>query len=342
MYIVEALLLTVLLLTCLYVSVTDIRNGIIENKVLTVSAALCCILNICYYVFFAGEYFTAFLIDFLLLVVLSFGLYALNLWAAGDSKLLFLVVFASPGRFYRLNDGAAPAVYIVVFTFTIAFIYIVAESIALSIRCHERLQAPSLERIKDFCKSYVSIAIYIVAVNYIIYLLFPTFAAENASLIVVADLFLSVIIHKYPLFFRLPVLCAAAVLSAGTVTLYGMRYGFSLSDWKVYGYIAVIVFLRSVSEKYNYQTVPTASVRAGMILSLAAVAAMAPSRISGLPRTTTEDMRSRLSPEEAAAVVRWENSKYGQHEVSIVRKIPFAIFITFGALTFIIICLGRI
>ncbi|MBD5155605.1 MAG: hypothetical protein HDT15_11235 [Oscillibacter sp.] len=342
MYIVEALLLTVLLLTCLYVSMTDIRNGVIENKILAGSAFLCFVLNIAYYIFFAKEYFGAFLIDFLLLVLLSIGMYALNLWAAGDSKLLFLVVFAIPGRFYNQGSGSAPAVYIVIFTFAIAFVYIVGESILLSIRRHEKPKLPSIKGIGAFLKNYISIAVYIVAVNYLVYLLFPIFAASNASLIAVTDLLLSVVIHKYPVFFKLPVLCTAAALSAGIVVLHGLRYGYSLPDLKVYGYIAIIVFLRSISEKYNYQIIPTASVKPGMILSLSAVLAMAPSRVAGLPRTTTEDMRSRLSPEEAAAVIRWENSKYGQHEISIVRKIPFAIFITLGALTFIIFRLGGI
>ena len=340
MYIVEALLLTVLLLTCSYVSMTDIRNGVIENKILIGAALLCCALNAVYYTFFAREYLGAFLIDFLLLVLLSIGMYALNLWAAGDSKLLFLVVFAIPGRFYNPGSGSAPAIYIIVFTFSIAFICLVGESILLSIRRHERLGVPSIKDVGAFLKNYISIAIYIVAVNYLVYLLFPAFAGSNASLIAVADLLLSVVIHKYSVFFKLPVLCTAAVLSVGIVVLYGLRYGYFLPDLKVYGYIAIVVFLRSISEKYNYQTIPTASVKPGMILSLSAVLAMSSSRVAGLPRTTTEDMRSRLSPEEAAAVIRWENSKYGQHEISIVRKIPFAISITLGALTFIISRLG--
>ncbi len=342
MYILEALLLTALLLTCLYVSATDIKNGIIENKILAMSGLLCCGFNILYYTIFAREYFTVFLIDFVLLVILSVGMYALNLWAAGDSKLLFLVVFAIPGRFYDLERGAAPAVYIIVFTFSISFIYVVLESIVLRIQKKERIQMPEKGKIADFFKGYLNITVYILAVNHLVYLLFPIFASQNASLIAMADLFLSIMICKYPIFSRLSSLCIAAVAALIITINYSIKYGLALPNLRVYGYIAVIMFFRSIAEQYNFQTIPTAEAKPGMILSVSTVLAMAPSKVAGLPRSTTEDMRSRLTAEQAAAVVRWEHSKYGQPEIMIVRKIPFAVFITLGALTFILFRLGGI
>ena len=45
-------------------------------------------------------------------------------------------------------------------------------------------------------------------------------------------------------------------------------------------------------------------------------------------------MRSRLTEEEAAAVRRWKDSKYGKEMVVTVRKIPFASFIAVGVLLF--------
>lgn len=340
MRIIEALLLTTLLLTCGYVSYTDFKCGIIENRVLLAAGIVCGTLNAVYYTVFAKDYVGAFLIDFVLLVALSVGMYALNLWAAGDSKLLFLVVFAIPGRLYDAGGGAAPAIYIIVFTFSISFIYVIAESIALSIRRRERLQLLSLEAAVNFVRSYISIVVYILAVNYLIAMASPAFSARNASLIAMLDLFLSIIIHKYPVFFRLPTICAAAAVALGMIVAQGLRTGFELPDLRIYLYIAIVVLLRTASERYNYQDIPTQAVKPGMILSLSTVISMAPSRVAGLPRTTTEDMRSRLSLEEAEAVVRWGTSKYGSGTITIVRKMPFAVFITLGALAFIIFRLG--
>lgn len=340
MKVIESLMLTALVLTCGYVSYTDFKNGIIENRVLVISGAVCCALNIIYYTVFARDNAISFLIDFTFLVVISIGMYALNLWAAGDSKLLFLVVFAIPSRLYSTGSGAAPAIYIVVFTFSISFVYVVIESVVMSIRRKEKLRLLPFKGIGRFLKNYVTIIAYILAVNYLVALTFPTFVGENASLIAIADLFLSIIIYKYPVFFKLPSICIAAAVSLGTVIIYDVKYGFDMPNPLVYGYIAVVLLLRTMAERYNYATIPTANVKAGMILSIQTVLAMAPSRVAGLPRMTTEDMRSRLTVEEAAAVVRWGTSKNGSDTVAIVRKIPFAIFITLGALSFIIFRLG--
>ena len=61
------------------------------------------------------------------------------------------------------------------------------------------------------------------------------------------------------------------------------------------------------------------------------------SKINGLPMAMTEDLRSRLSEEEAESVVRWKGSKQGSETVTIVKKIPFAIFIALGVLVFLIL-----
>ena len=61
-----------------------------------------------------------------------------------------------------------------------------------------------------------------------------------------------------------------------------------------------------------------------------------PSNIKGLPKEkNTEDIRSRITEEEAESIKRWEFSKYGQSEIVIVRKIPFAIFISIGSIVYI-------
>ena len=51
----------------------------------------------------------------------------------------------------------------------------------------------------------------------------------------------------------------------------------------------------------------------------------------------TEDLRSRITSEEAESIHRWEKSAGGKPYVVIVRKIPFAIFIGIGTLAFLII-----
>ncbi len=61
-----------------------------------------------------------------------------------------------------------------------------------------------------------------------------------------------------------------------------------------------------------------------------------PSRVQGLPTDSTEDLRSRLTPEQAESIRRWEKSKFGKPYIVIVRKIPFAVFIGIGTAAFLV------
>ena len=56
----------------------------------------------------------------------------------------------------------------------------------------------------------------------------------------------------------------------------------------------------------------------------------------GLPTTTDETTKSRITQEEADSIKRWEKSKYGKEQIMVVRYIPFAVFILIGMITYLI------
>ena len=103
-----------------------------------------------------------------------------------------------------------------------------------------------------------------------------------------------------------------------------------------YVIVLLAIFLRYLVSGYNYEEIQTSEVKKGMVLSYATVVGFMPSRVKGLPQTTSEDMSSRITEEEAEAVRRWEKSKYGKNSIIIVRKIPFAIFIVCGTISYIV------
>lgn len=76
--------------------------------------------------------------------------------------------------------------------------------------------------------------------------------------------------------------------------------------------------------------IPTKEVKEGMIMSYFAIQQFFGSRVKGLPDTTDETTKSRISADEADAIKRWEKSKYGQPQIMVVRYIPFAVFILIG------------
>ena len=112
-------------------------------------------------------------------------------------------------------------------------------------------------------------------------------------------------------------------------------------QWKSYIVLFLALFLRHIMSGYNYQEIPTKDVEKGMVLSYVTLAKFLPSRVKGLPKQGGEDMRYRITEDEMNAIKRWENSKYGEDTIIIVRKIPFAIFIVTGILLLFIIRILR-
>ena len=92
----EAILVTLLITMCIYLTATDFKHGIIQNKVLLVTGAIGLVANIVYYSFWGKQFIMAFLLNLVVMMAISIAFYALHIWAAGDSKLLMLTIFLIP------------------------------------------------------------------------------------------------------------------------------------------------------------------------------------------------------------------------------------------------------
>jgi hypothetical protein len=99
--------------------------------------------------------------------------------------------------------------------------------------------------------------------------------------------------------------------------------------------LLVVFIIRYFLNGYNYKEIKTENVKVGMILSAFTISKFYISKVKGLPKISTEDMRTRLTQENVEAVRRWRTSKYGEDTIVIVRKIPFAVFIFLGISIFL-------
>ena len=100
--------------------------------------------------------------------------------------------------------------------------------------------------------------------------------------------------------------------------------------------VLVSHFSLKFAEKYNYEWVKTSEVKSGMILSYFAVQQFLCSRVKGLPESTDETTKSRITQEQAESIHRWEKSKYGKEYIMVVRYIPFAVFVLAGLITYLV------
>ena len=333
-YLVESLMLSVLLFFCVHATVTDLKWSVIKNKLLAAGFILAVILNFVYYFFFAQDLFLTFMINLLVMTFLSVVFYATHIWAAGDSKFLIFVICLIPARLYFSGVNVAATVLILICIFSLAFLYYIGESVVIGLKernlfSFRRMKLDGLRMAVQYvkCTCIVSVA------NFLFSLVFGDFYSANTELFMIINMLLVFAVCNVRWLDRWYVLLFLGAATVAIVIFQERRLG--TVNWLIYLLVLVVVVLRIIAEKYNYKTIPTAEVKPGMVLSYGTVVLFLPSRIMGLPTSTTEDIRSRISPEEAASIQRWETSKYGQPQITIVRKIPFAIFISLGTFVFI-------
>lgn len=334
MIINEAVLITLLVCMGIYVTITDFKQGIIQNKILLITATIGLLANVVYYALYGRPFLTAFLLNLGVMMAISIAFYALHIWAAGDSKLLMLTIFLIPARIYYQGNDVTATVVIMIIIFSIAYLYIICESIYLGIKEKNLLQINRLKMdIKSMVKQYIKCTCLVSLFGFVVRFSMPEFYNKNIELMMILNMIIILISYNFKFFDKaVPLVCLSIVTAISyIVTSSGEFY----VDFKIYILVLVVFVLRLFAEKYNYQTIPTNKVEKGMVLAYSTVVYFIPSTIKGLPKAkNTEDIRSRITEEEAESIKRWETSKYGQHEIVIVRKIPFAIFIATGSVIF--------
>ena len=333
--ILEIIKIAILLSICTLAAWTDISHGIISNRLLLTGAIAGLFLNVLTWTITSGTYIIVQLINIVVLCVIAVLLYALHIWAGGDCKLLMTVSLLVPSCVYSpFLNPCLSLILLPAFAFLFSYLFLLADSIIQtfsqkSVFSKEMLRSKLFSTLIRYCANVV----YITLFDQVLYSVCGTSIQQFLFLInscVILGISNIAILQKRHL------ILIALVLSAVIKIVNGQTIA-TMFDVINFGLVLIVLSLRIFIDSYNYAILPTNQVQSGMILSAATTLLFMKSNVKGLPQISTEDLRARLTPEEADSVRRWEHSKYGQPTVQIVRKIPFAIFIALGTLSYLIL-----
>lgn len=340
MIIFETILMTLLLCTAGFATYIDFKTGLIPNKLLFISGVAALAADIVYYGIFAADCLECFLMNLVVTIVLSLLLYGYHFWGAGDSKLVMFIVLAMPARYYIDSQISIPTLTITVYTFAIAFVYLMFESVILGIKQKNffRLEKKlTLKSVGEVIKNYFISYAYIFLIGFAEMMLLSDSQLNNGYIAPLLNFFIIFTIFSFDFLKKWYIV---TLITIADIVLYIVFFS-TMENYLPSAFnilvIAVVLIFRSHAEKYNYQTIKTSDITPGTVLPLSTILLFQESRVKGLPTTTTEDFRSRISKEEAESIKRWENSKTGKHEILIVRKLPFAVFITIGTIAFLVL-----
>lgn len=336
MIVCETILITMIAALGIYVTITDIRNGVIQNKALIISFFLGIIVNTMYLSCFALAFLKNYIVNLLIVGMLAILLYAFHFWAAGDSKLLICMTMLFPARLYDNGAGVvAPGIIAIIFIFLLAYIYVIIDSVIQFMRREKfyTREKIAVKQIETFIKNYLISFLYLRGISEVLKFLFHDIYYENQIIFSFINIFIALLIYQKNFFRKWYSISGAILLNI--VFIGGLKV--KSFDIKIYVILLLVLVLRYLVSGYNYKTIAAEDVKEGMVLSYGTIAKFMVSRVKNLPKSTSEDMKSRLSADEVEAVLRWKNSKYGEDSVVIVRKIPFAIFIVAGEICYFLV-----
>lgn len=336
MIVVESLLLSLLLFYSFKCSLSDFKVNKIFNKELIIGFVISIIINSIYYSLFNSNEFSHYIGNIVFGIICSFILYIFNIWAGGDTKLFILLSLLVPAECYY-NEGVISIVIIFVLIFSISFIYILIESVVF--KCIKKKTFKSNSSIKSirtiiYYLLFVSgnVTLIQTGIRYII----PNLYFKYRLVFMFANVF--IVLYCRESFFRTNKIVRNIIILIGSICyLFSIYKGYFFENTKEIVIVLVILIFKLLAEKYNYEEIPTKNVEEGMVLSFSTVISFMNSKVKGLPLKTTEDIKSRITKQEAESIKKWANSSNGKEKIIIVRKIPFAVFISLGFISYLLI-----
>lgn len=334
---IEIIQISLLFVVCAIASMTDLSRGKIQNKLILVTFIIGGIGDVVLYGFYYRDLLSCFAGNAALLAAIAIALYALRIWAGGDSKLLLVIAAVYPaGKYWEINGGRFSLWILLAFTFCAGCVYVIIDTIVCFVKARASFDRKRFRRrVLRLLIVYMKSLLYLSALSFL-YALFlvPLVPLPAAVYLVICVLFV-LLINSFAVFDRKALLIA--VLAFDILMSFMMGYVPVSVEWRNYLFAALVLVFKALAENYNYQTIHTEDIRPGMILSRVSSALASQSRVKGLPEISDESLKSRLTEEEADSIRRWGKTKQGPEQIVIVRKIPFAIFIFTGFISYVIV-----
>lgn len=336
MIVIEILFMFELISLGIITSITDVKDGYIYNKVLFIYSVITVPFGIIYYGYFARDLLCLFLVNLGFVTIISLFLFYTHSFAGGDCKLTIVMAMLYPANYYlaygKVNITLYFALCLAIFY---GYVYLLGFSIYALIKEKTKI---TREYIKGYCvsflKSFVSVSGYICAINLLCIYVSIFGIYVNEWIIRIVCIIIALIVGKSKMLKK-----RAMVLGIYIVDLVGgLLFGIIPFSFNLENYVMVVILLlcQMIIKTSLYDEVQIIYLKKGMILSRISSILMQNSRIRGLPPVSSENLKSRLTEEQILSIKRWANSR-NVTSVTVVRKIPFAMFIFSGFLSYFII-----
>lgn len=333
MLMLEIISLCLMVCLCIICTRSDLRTGFIYNKVLAVFLVLAVVIDVIYYGLFVNDLLTDFLINIAVVAIVSLYLFYTHSFAGGDCKMTIVASLLFPARYYwELGNSNITLVFAIAFALFAGYCYLLGDSLWSIAKKKVVITFDYVKQmIFSFLKSYIAATVYISLFNSILMTISNYIVEVNVWFIRLMCLIVAWCIGRFPVFKKwgvfIPAACVVILVSVVTKT--------SPVSLNLENYVLVLLLLlcQMTIKTTIYEKVEVSQLKKGMILTTLSSVLMQKSITKGLPGVSTEDLRSRLTEDEISSIKIWAKATRTD-SLMIVKKIPFAIFISIGFLLY--------
>lgn len=342
--VISTLLLLGIGITSFY---TDINYGQIFNKHLVVYLATILVLDAIICISdISSELIDQpaiihYLINFALGLLIAYLLFVLKIWGAGDAKLFAVLLLIPLYLTSNISTGLFPGLEILIFSFALAFVYIVFDTCRLFfIDIHSKRKLLS----NPFKKSNLRYLIELIMrylcsflISTISYNLLKTiniaFISRNPAILLLINIVFVYLIFKFinrRILYGIDAL-AIVYLVAKIIQTHSLTY---LATMILYSFLPLIciVVIRKLADEYSIKELPVEKLRKSMVLSDESRDILLSVRLKGKAYDFENLKVSRLSENDVKLLQEWKVSKIGRNSLKVLRQVPFAPFICVAAI----------
>lgn len=314
--IIEVLLLLVLASLGIWCSYTDIKTGLIPNRILKRYLMTAAVLDILYYGFFVQDTFFLFLINAASVTGLSLFLYLIHRFAGGDMKLAFVMSLLFPSRFILTFMNTDCSLWL---TLPLAMIwgyfFLLADTLTSIFKRNHVIDLDQMKKqFLSFLWSFFRGSLYILFINQIVLILSVYGFDLNVWIVRTLCLLMGYLSSKKKILNNISVLTLVFGIDIFLCCLTG-QWPFTVHP-ENYLVILFLFVSNSLISTRIYEDIKPGDLKKGMILSFETSLVLQKSRIKNLPCLSSEDLRSRLSQEEVDAIKRFAASEIRKRQKS--------------------------
>lgn len=322
--------LCIIAVLCVLCTKTDMIDGLIYNRIIGKFSLLALFFDFIYYGFLEKSSRVPFLLNFLVVCIVSLYFFYSNSFAGGDCKMLIVLAMLYPAKFYfRYAGSSITLIFAIGFAIFWGYVYLVVRSLLCIATKRTSLTIGYVQSyFLTFIKSFVSATIYVALVNSLVFIIERSFSIYlNPWIPRSVCIITAWLVGKYSLFKRKKIFIFTVALLVITSAYAGI-FPVSLNP-ENYTIVFVLLFCQMSVQPTIYENISVDRLKKGMILSTFSSTLMQASITKGLPNISSENLSNRLTEDEITSIRIWSKATHTE-SLTIVKKIPFAIFISIG------------